>query len=87
MNGVFYRSYETFAMYPVTIHCNGMKYKDATILSAGFAQFGCDKHKVSAFITLKDGTPELAKEILEILNNDGNFVRYDMIRPDFGILY
>lgn len=71
----FYRSYLTFEMYPVTIHCKGMKYKEATVLSAGFAQFGCDVNKVSAFVTLKDGSPELAKELLEILNQDGNFVR------------
>ena len=75
MEGKFYRSYKTFAMYPITIHCKGMKYKEATILSAGFASFGCDIHKVSAYITLKNGTPELAKELLEILNQDGNFVR------------
>ena len=77
MKGEFYRSYNTFAMYPVTIHCKGMKYKNATILSAGFASFGCDSHRVSAYITLKNGSPELAKEILELLNNDGNFVRED----------
>ena len=75
MEDEFYRSYKTFAMYPITIHCKGMKYKEATILSAGFASFGCDIHKVSAYITLKNGTPELAKELLEILNQDGNFVR------------
>ena len=71
----FYRSYLTFEMYPVTIHCKGMKYKEATVISAGFAPFGCDTNKVSAFVTLKDGSPELAKELLDILNQDGNFVR------------
>ena len=71
----FYRSYLSFEMYPVTIHCKGMKYKEATVLSAGFASFGCDVNKVSAFVTLQNGSPELAKELLEILNQDGNFVR------------
>ena len=78
MKGEFYRSYIKFAMYPVTIHCKGMNYKEATILSAGFASFGSEKHRVSAYITLKNGSPELAKEILERLNNDGNFVRIDV---------
>ena len=79
MEGEFYRSYKTYSMYPVTIHCSGMKYKEATVLSAGFASFGCDIHRVSAYITLKNGTPELARELLEILNRDGNFVRHDPI--------
>lgn len=75
MKKEFYRSYLSYTMYPVTIHCEGMEYKGATVLSAGFAAFGCDIHRVSAFVTLKNGTPELAKELLEILNQDGNFIR------------
>ena len=71
----FYRSYLTFEMYPVTIHCKGMKYKEATVLSAGFSPFGCNANKVSAFVTLKNGLSELAKEFLDILNQDSNFVR------------
>ena len=75
MKEEFYRSYRTFEMYPVTIHCNGMKCGNATILSAGFASFGGDVNKVSAFITMKNGTPELAKRLLEFLDENGNFVR------------
>ena len=70
-----YRSYRSFAMFPITIHCKGMKYKGATILSAGFTGFGSDLHKVSAFVTLKNGNPDLAKELLEILDQNGNFIR------------
>lgn len=75
MKKEFYRSYRTFEMYPTTIHCKGMKCGDATILSAGFASFGCDLHQVSAYITMKNGTPELAKRLLEFLDENGNFVR------------
>ena len=75
MEGQFFRSYVTFEMFPLTIHCRGFRYKEATVLTAGFKSFGCDKHRVSAFITLKDGTPDLAKELLEILDQQGNFTR------------
>ena len=75
MEGEFYRSYVSYEMYPVTIHCKGMKYKEATVLSAGFAAFGGNLHCVSAYVTLENGTPELAQEILEILDQNGNFVR------------
>ncbi len=76
MKGQFFRSYVTFEMFPVTIHCRGFRYKEATVLTAGFKSFGCDKHRVSAFITLKDGSPELAKELLEILDHQGNFTSF-----------
>ena len=75
MKEEFYRSYLSYEMFPVTIHCKGVKYKEATLLSAGFAAFGCDKNKVSAFVTMKNGTPELAKELLEFLDQNGNFIR------------
>ena len=83
MEGQFFRSYKTFEMYPLTIHCKGLKYKNATILSAGFAVFGCDIHKVSAYVTLQDGDPELAKVLLDCLNHNGNFSRNN---PDFSII-
>lgn len=84
MQGEFYRSYRSYAMFPITIHCSGMKYKEATILSAGFAAFGCDSWKVSAYITLKNGNPDLAKELLEILDLNGNFIRTN---HDNGSIY
>lgn len=74
MEGNFYRSYKSYVMCPLTIHCKGMKYKEATIIAAGFAAFGADSHKVSAYVSIKDGTPELAKELLNKLDQKGNFV-------------
>ena len=73
MKGLFYRSYNRFPMYPVTIHCSGMKYKGATVLSAGFALFGLEDSGVSAYVTLENGNAETAKELLSILDETMNF--------------
>lgn len=74
MDGHFYRSYRSFPMYPITIHCSGAKYKGATIVSAGFARFGEFSDQVSAYVSIKNGTPDLAQELLEKLDSEGNFI-------------
>ncbi len=73
MEGLFYRSYVSYEMYPITIHCKGFRYKDVEVLSAGFMAFGCDKHKVSAYIRVDKCSLDTIKELLEILDQNGNF--------------
>ena len=73
MKGFFYRSYNHFQMCPLTIHCEGMKYKDTTVLSAGFAIFGFERDGVSAYVTLEKCSAETAKELLTILDENMNF--------------
>lgn len=63
-----YRSYNRFPVCPVTIRCKGMKFKEATVLSAGFGLFGPSEPGVSAYITLKNGTLETASELISILD-------------------
>ena len=79
MKKEFYRSYMSFEMYPVTIHCKGMKCGKATILSAGFDSFDCDQHRVSAYVTLKNGDMHIAKRLLEYLDEHKNFARMSAV--------
>ena len=69
----FYRSYNRFSVCPVTFHCKGMKFREATVLAAGFDLFGTAEPGVSAYISLENGTLDTAKELLSLLDRTVSF--------------
>lgn len=63
-----YRSYIIHEMCPMTIHCRGVMYKGAILVSAGFRAYYSKPNQVSAYLTMIGGTAEISNELLDFMD-------------------